>query len=333
MKPGPSQKRSATSALVIALFALLATAGCAPVTPTGAPTVAATGAPTVAVPAFSEADVERWMKFRNSFGLRADRQWMLDVARDPSAWSELQIPLLPLEIAMVTQRAAAAVDTVRALEAYGSAFPDEYGGAYLDDGTAVLLMTAGVPQHTAAIARLLPGRRIEVRPVEYALTELNERAEQVRTASAWLRMTAKTEIVKVLTDEVANRVLLLYRATDESVEPAIREHFEDARWLSLDRVGAPAWSGPVGALRPRLLDRNGRPIAGECFLQPLEEGVSFDVLPREIDGRGICDFGQRVPASRYRLEITYDEGRESRRFITEIRVVGGATMEEVIVID
>ncbi|MFP5342469.1 MAG: hypothetical protein ACLGIJ_06050 [Candidatus Limnocylindria bacterium] len=209
---------------------------------------------------------------------------MPDVAREPSAWSELQIPLLPLEIAMVTQRTAAAVDTTRALEAYGSAIPDEYGGACLDDGTAVLLMTVGVPQHTAAIERLLPGRRIEVRPVEYALTELNDRAEQVR-------------------------------------------------WLSLDRVGAPARSGPIGALRPRLLDRIGRPIAGECFLQPLEEGVSFDVLPREIDGRGIYDFEQRVPASRYRLEITYDEGRESRRFITEIRVVGGATMEEVIVID
>ncbi|MFP5342468.1 MAG: hypothetical protein ACLGIJ_06045 [Candidatus Limnocylindria bacterium] len=69
MMPGPSQKRSATSALVIALFALLATAGCASVTLTGAPTVAATGAATVAVPAFSEADVERRMKFRNSFGL------------------------------------------------------------------------------------------------------------------------------------------------------------------------------------------------------------------------------------------------------------------------
>jgi hypothetical protein len=74
-----------------------------------------TDTPAVSSPDVDPADLAYWIAFRNSFGIRADRDWVLFVATMPAAANDTGVPLLPSELVAVGNRLRQQRDITEAL--------------------------------------------------------------------------------------------------------------------------------------------------------------------------------------------------------------------------
>ena len=155
--------------------------GCQP-GPTSPP---ATGAPaetaTVAPPTEAEAEA---IRFRTTFGLGADLEYVRDVARDPTATStDFAVPLLPAEVQELRERSANA-DAVREIvAAEADAHPEDYCGRYIDNengGAFTSMWRANIAIHAAAIHfRAGPFAHLAFVGCTFSETELTELTERL----------------------------------------------------------------------------------------------------------------------------------------------------------
>lgn len=122
-------------------------------------------------------EIAEHVRVREVFGLRADPEYVADVAADPRADSEMfGIPLLPDETVEMLRRFRAQEDLDR-FKAYAAEHPDEFGGLYIDQqagGEVVMLFTASLERHRLAVAALAPpGVNARVRRAQFTEVELD----------------------------------------------------------------------------------------------------------------------------------------------------------------
>lgn len=170
--------------LLAAVVTAVLIAGCAgAVSPTpspGAPTPSAP-TPTAATTTEPEVSLALAIEIRKAFGFRADAAWVTTVSADASSiLSNLGIRMTPDEVAQL-ERQQSFPDDRSALIAYGMRHADQYGGLFIDiaTGGTVMLFTADLDQHRAAIAALPRGAIIDVRQATYTEAELMSVMESI----------------------------------------------------------------------------------------------------------------------------------------------------------
>jgi hypothetical protein len=185
--------------------------------------------------------VDGWVRYREAYGLRSDRAWVLALASNPAALSalnEIGVPLLPREIDSVVSQNRKVQNIVPALETYGKARTGEYAGAFLDGPVAVIQFSDRVSEHRVAIGKLFGGNaRIEVRQAPFSLSELEEFARTVEANQGWFT-TIGADLYSASVSVLDNKVMVNYIAPDESVEPRILDHFANSPWMDVH------WEGP-----------------------------------------------------------------------------------------
>lgn len=121
------------------------------------------------------------IQIRAAFGFRADPDWVNTVNADPeSIMSNLGIRMTADEVAQL-ERQQLFPDDRSALIAYGTRHADQYGGLFIDRATGgtVMLFTADLDRHRAAIAALPRGAIIDVRQCTYTEAELMSVMESI----------------------------------------------------------------------------------------------------------------------------------------------------------
>lgn len=101
------------------------------------------------------------LRFRTEFGLRADLDYITEVARDPTATFGFGVALLPVEVDDLLRRQATAEAAAPLLDAYGEEHPDEFAGWYQDqahEGALVVLFTGHLEDHLRGLWQTLQGR-------------------------------------------------------------------------------------------------------------------------------------------------------------------------------
>ena len=126
---------------------------------------------------------------RRLFGLRADVDWVEQVAADPRATMDpLDFLMLPEEAAEFYQHQADFEAVGQAVQAYGEAHASEFGGVWIDQErhTVVSAWTANAELHRIAIlAALGKAGPLEVRVVRYSEAELRALQDRLSADLDW----------------------------------------------------------------------------------------------------------------------------------------------------
>jgi hypothetical protein len=278
------------AALVLALVAALGVAACG-VVPNrpGATRGALDPDPSIAAA----------MEFRTQFGLRADRDWIVKVAADPSASStQYGVPLLPDELADLNKRAEETEAIVPIVQAYGEENRDVFGGLYIDQasGGVVALFTRDVTEHQRALlARLKPGARVVVRQVRWSDAELRALQELITNDRQWLDV-IPARLSSAATDTIGNVVELNVSSANPNVARLIIEHYNAAEKLKVNSDGTGALLQPMGRLMGQVVDVQGRPVARvDVEYEPLFNAGAMAGTGHITDADGRFEIGAVVP--------------------------------------
>lgn len=278
-----------------------------------------------------DPEIARAMDFREQYGLRADRVWAEEVARDPTATLEYGVPLLPSEAAELGRRAAEAEELVPILQAYGAANSDEFGGLYIDQrngGIPVVLFTANLAEHEAAIrAKLPPGARFTVREARFSERELRALQERIVADDAELRVEGIAAI-GVGADPITGTITIeVSTERTDAADVLVARYGEAVRVTVLDPTGA--YLKPPGTIEGRVVDPNGRPIAGAAInRRPLFADILLDTIGigSEADGRFRLE---RTLPGHWRIGAE-QEGFEPASVEVDVPPGGVATIEIVL---
>lgn len=215
--------RRSCIAVLLSMAAALLAAGCSgdvtpsdpavtpppavPVTVTGAPATprpaspSPTSRPAVALPTPTptpeplpsglDPEIVAAIAWRRETGLRTDLAWVLQVAADPTASPSWAYPILPEEEAFIWARQERLQRYVGLVQEYAGAFPDEFGGLFMDNANSRVasLWTTNLEGHLAALLDLAgDDAPIEVLPARWSEREL--RAVQDRIDWRWAGFTA-----------------------------------------------------------------------------------------------------------------------------------------------
>ncbi len=309
---------------------------------TPAPALASTPAPALAStpspePSFDPAEIGRWITFRERYGLRSDRAWVLQVAAAPASTNDTGIPLLPTELDQVGNMVRRQNDLIASLVTYGESRPDANAGTIVDGRTVVLLVKGDVAPHVTALATLMPGRTgYEVRSVRYSLAELTSLSAQVNAESAWFASVG-IDLGSASPDIATNRVGVTFLAPSDAVDALILAHFGHPDWLDPQREGPLPWHGPTGELVVRVVDRNGRPLENMiCEALPLDPAVDYNPSMGGLGktgANGVCRAGD-VPAAAFDVRvITFGGGDVKVLGRTRATVVANGTTRVRIVVE
>lgn len=305
--------RRSTHGLVLARLAVLVVAlnvtlACGYVQKPPAPNVSPPGTQPASVePTFEASQLAEWVRFRERYGLQSDQDYVLSVARDPSASHELTVPLLPAELNAVSYRNLAIQNLIPGLAKYGETFPGEYAGTRQDGPRAVIAFTDRVVAHrNDLVAMFGEDPPIDVQSAAHSLVDLERLSSLVEADRAWFG-SAHAQLFNASPDELDNAVRVRYLASDKSVEPAIFAHFGNPEWLRLMWYGPLEWTGPRGTLRGVVVDAQGRRVQAACVPQALDLAATYQGLPLATRD-GICEFHE-LPATAYRMEVFVDNAK------------------------
>ena len=252
---------------------------------------------------FPSGVVERWMAFRERFGLRADRSWAEAVARDPAAGTDTDVPLLPGELAAVAAAVRSTQGMTDLLQWYGERHPEVYAGVTVEGRTVVLHVAADPFLHeTALVAFGARSAAFEVRRVPHSLEALDGFAALVRSKEDLIEASGARLVAA--DPDVSGLVRVRYLAADDEVGERISELLGNPGWLSLEREGPMPWAGPRGSLVVRLIDAAGRPVPDvQCSWMAVDPTVDAQsALAYSTDERGECRI-DHLPATSYSIEL------------------------------
>ena len=309
----PAAMSNSARAAVSAVIMLWVIACASPVTPTPSESPSrSVPQGTLAPSAVIARELIEARRFRENYGLRADDDWIRQVAADPSSAAgkvKYSVPLTPAEVADLDQRALA-VDAIKQLVVdYGAAHPADFGGAWIDQpggGILVAQFSAHVDEHRAALlSRVRPGAPLEVRAVSRSLAYLKAQAERLRGQDAWFR-----SIPAVLTsygvDEPANQVFVRISSVNADATRLIEQHFGWQGAVTVESDGTGALLLPHGQLVVTVHDSHGNAVSHlRCVaISDLPGAYEAPTNAPTTDARGQCRL--ELPATGYwiRLERT-----------------------------
>lgn len=192
-------------------------------TPTVAPSQTVAPTPTVA-PTTEDEAIALAIRVREALGLRSDIEWVRMVQSDPSSvMSNLGILVTPEELAEITANQAVP-DDYSALVAYGIRHADQFGGMFIDNaiGHPVMLFTADLERHAAAIAELPRGATVDVRQCTYTEAELVAIQEGIDFNE--LRAQG-IELLSISVDVMHNVVVLEGKSNDPTAKTRLEERY------------------------------------------------------------------------------------------------------------
>ena len=233
-----SQPRHLLAAATI-IAALAALAACAPAPGREPSTASATPGPSgkVETPiarspgaegASLDPEIAHAIDQRRQFGLRADLEWVLQVAADPRATMDpLDFLMLPEEAAEFQKRQATLEGMALAVQAYGDAHASEFGGVWIDQEhhTVVSAWTANPAFHRVAILTGIgKAGPLDVRQVRYSEAELRELQDRMTDARGWLA-TIPAAMTFSSVDVMTNRAELGISSANPQAAALIQAHF------------------------------------------------------------------------------------------------------------
>jgi hypothetical protein len=203
------------------------------------------------------------------------------------------IPMTPDEARAWDLKRANIEATGAPLTAYGLAHPEEWAGYfYLDDGTAIAMVSGHAEDHRAAITELFGSQRVsvEVRAVRWSLAQLEGLRTRIREELSWVEKQGLT--VEALGPRPEENRLLLVVSTPKvrpGVEQLILDHFDAAGLLRVEQRVVREDGLDSGSLSVAVVDLAGKPVAGVlCVLVPDLTDAHLDDVVRESDGDGRC---------------------------------------------
>lgn len=301
--------RTAVAVLAFLLLAIVG-AGCDAmvVSPTNPLLPTTASSPTIAPVATAEppAELEEWIAFRESFGLRADRGWVLQVADDPAATMDAGIPLLPWELDRLGAAIQSTGPIIEVLTRYGQRFPDSFAGVIVEGQTVILLMADHVDGHRAVLERVMRDpTRFDVREVRWSMKALTAFASTVEAERDWFD-TVSVDLVQAYPN-ARGTVDVRILAPSDDVEPLVLSHFGAPPWMRVEWEGPPLWTGQRGTMIVTAIDENGDAVAGlRCLWIPLDPSVDADTaLAYSTGDDGTCT-NEFLPVAAYEIELWTD---------------------------
>jgi hypothetical protein len=284
-----------------------------------------------------EATINDAVALRKNLGLLSDESWVRALQSDPAAVERLGIRMSPEEAASLDRRINAQLDVGPAVIAYGETFPDEWGGAYIDQATGeVVASFAGhLAGHQAALRALIDpdDGTVRVRSVRFPMQELEAHNAELWTdeAQAWLRDQGIT-IVGGGARVIENDVRL--EGTMERFEPtasqAVVDHFDGAGWLTVDLGPTPPRPSVFGGLVIRVVNAAGMPLEGvRCWAHPAIAGFAGDDEVQVSDQAGRCTW-QRIGATAYAIDLWHRAGEGIPIGSAHVEVRSGGTAQATI---
>lgn len=211
------------STAFIAVAAAVLLMACAPRGPLATGSTATPSMPGSTLPVPRPFEIADAIELRESLGLRADEEYVIAVANDPSATSDLLgIPLLPHEAREIARRNAMVNEAAEVFQEYGRTHADEYAGMYIDQragGAVVVLFTADVDEHQRGLEALVSDHvDVRTRLVRYTQAELLE----VMEAIPWEELREDgIEILSVSLDTRENEVDVEAKSDDPTAEATL----------------------------------------------------------------------------------------------------------------
>jgi hypothetical protein len=231
---------------------LLLFAGCAapPPSPSIRPTVAATPELDLATSAA--------VRFRTSFGLRSDLDFIRAVAKDPAASDEFGVPLLPAEVAEINRRGANADRVGPIVRAYAAEHPAAFGGMWIDQehgGLVTVAFTEDADLHGRELATRLAGVGVvAIRSARYSERELRALQDRIVADDPWFK-TIPAQLRGVGVDVTKNAVEIDISTANPSITELIVARFgipADAIVVNSDGSGVAL--EPWGTIRGKIVD-------------------------------------------------------------------------------
>ncbi|HEX5038731.1 MAG TPA: hypothetical protein VFW95_01170 [Candidatus Limnocylindria bacterium] len=192
------------------------------------------------------ADIAQAVVERQTFGLRADVEYVEDVhAADDSILHEIGILVTPQEAAELDRRFSAQ-DELGGLAAYGAEHADSFGGMYIDQaagGDVVMLFTRDLDRHRIAVAALAPqGIRARVEEVTWTEAELTDLLSNLDFDA----LGPGAEMVSASVDTIRNVVTLEVKTNDPSFEGRLENQYGGALDVSVFPVPGPWRNAEAG---------------------------------------------------------------------------------------
>lgn len=267
--------RAVLLACVLALAALGCGSSVPPSSTPGDPPPDATATP--GAPAgLTDEELAELVRQRREFGLRADETWIRAVSANPRSSSDfLGFPLLPEEEVEFQQRQEALSGVAGPAQRYTDQHPEDVAGLFIDQehGRVVVLFTANVEAHRAALGQLIPGNDglLDVRLARYARAELEALVERIVNDADWLQ-TIDAAFMGAGVDEMQNRVDLEISSGNAAAPALLLQHFGvGPDLLSVTSDGTGIQLQPKGRVRGRVVNADGTPAASDGSLTVIWE--------------------------------------------------------------
>ena len=257
----------------------------------------------------AEEDAER---FRQSFGLRSDLEWIRIVAADPTSNRiAFGVPLTGVEVAELYRRTNTLERFRDEVLTYADAQPD-YAGSWIDHergGLLVMQFSGSLLEHRLAILSMAgPGAPIEIRQVRWTLADFERIDAQIGADRDWFE-TLPAYLYANGQDISANRFFVRVSSAVPDVGQRILGHFGwTADLVVVESDGTGVLLQRPGSLEILALDADGRPIQGlACVVEADQPNVHESrplPMPR-TDEDGTC-FIEALPGD-YTIQLEVGE--------------------------
>jgi hypothetical protein len=285
-------RRALTAALAVSLAAACGSSD--PSTRPDTPAVSTSPQATVALPQLSTHELEEAIRFRETFGLRADVFWIRQVAADPESrgHAEFGVLLTPDEFADMMRRNSIGLDAIKGIVSdYGRAHPEDWAELFTDQqrgGILVAQFSANVDEHREALlGQLGPDSPLEIREVKWSYAELRAKADTLRGTEDWF-LTIPAVLTGWGVDVTTNRISIKISSVNRDPTKLIEEHFGWEGLVEVQSDGTGRFLVPRGTLRVLVRDAGGRPVRGvQCEAQT-DLGTGSEGLGPGTDRQGVC---------------------------------------------
>ncbi len=322
----------------LAVFGLLVLIGCAQ-SGRAAPSNVISMAP-LASPTAAELDA---MRFRSDFGLRADLQFVRQVALDPQASSsEFAVLLLPGEVTELFAREANAEAVLAIVTEEASAHPEDYCGRYVnnaDGGAVTTLWRANLEAHATAIrSKVSPLARLAFLPCRFSQRELDALMERLGSDDRSWMASIPAKAMSWGRNDTQDFVELHISSAVPDAASVVLAHYVDVLGLPegilrVDSDGNGAGLRPWGFVRISVVGPSGSAVGPNslgldwqgdlpnlyCGVGDRGYGISWDGTPTELP----CQAG------RWTIFVGTG-GRESAVGQGTVTVIGGRSVNLTI---
>jgi hypothetical protein len=275
-------------------------------------------APSPELADLTEAEIAKAVWFRETFGLRADIDWIRQVAADPRAKGTLGVPLTPDELAEIQSRQAALDSILPRVIAYGQQHPDVWAGVEIDQdrgGVLVIRVSGDAAAHQATLRNLLGPRPVfEVLDVDWSEAQLRSFIEKIKaedlpnaanaleSTPPWMRAIPATRIVVGFHVDL-NKVVMEVSSPRPDAVRLVTEHYGNPPWLVVESDGTGFHLLQSGSIVVTARDPAGQSVQGlNCVFRP---DTGWDSEIATTDKHGECR--AQLRSTGYWVELSWGE--------------------------